>query len=217
MRRFKPHASIAIAVLLLSACGESTPPDTATAQPTPPAELTPAAPEPAAAEAKSDLITARSLLDQALAEAQKWQADAQLIGVTTSLADGPAHSFWFYDLQSPSQGTCTRIRAMANGSVTNVGSGDACILSKPVSTGFVDSPVAYEAALAAGFRKGESVQFGLSYSGDEALPAPRECWVVWSDPDGDEETGTIRGWCVDPQSGAFVTRLAGRGLPVRAD
>lgn len=149
------------------------------------------------------------MLDAAIAEARKWESDAELVVVTTSLADGPAHDFWFYDFQSPAQSTCTRIRALAGGSVANAGTGDGCRLTTPVSTGFVDSPVAYEAAVAAGFRKGESVQFGLSVKNDQALPAPRECWVVWSDADGDEEKGITRGWCVDPATGAFVTRLSG--------
>ncbi len=157
------------------------------------------------------MITARLMLNQALAEAKKWQADAQLVSVSTSLADGPTHLFWFYDFQSPSRETCTRIRALSNGEVKDVGPGDPCLLMKPVSSGFVDSPAAYEAALAAGFRKGDSVEFGLRFQRDQALPVPRECWVIWSDPDGDEDKGIIRGWCVDLATGAFVTRLSGYG------
>jgi hypothetical protein len=168
---------------------------------------------PAATALEAGMLTARSMLDAAIAEARRWQPDAELVVVTTSLADGPAHDFWFYDFQSPAKSTCTRIRALAGGSVANAGTGDACRLTTPISTGFVDSPVAYEAAVAAGFRKGESVQFGLSVKNDQALPAPRECWVVWSDADGDEEKGISRGWCVDPATGAFVTRLSGYRAP----
>jgi hypothetical protein len=200
-----------VAALILFGCGENPAPQaTGPAEATTP-EAAPAAQEPASAETEEGMIAARSLLDLSLAEAQRWQADAQLVGVTTGLADGPANNFWFYDVQSPSKGTCTRIRAMANGSVENVGTGDECVLMKPVSTGFVDSPAAYEAALAAGFRKGDSVQFGLRFQRDQALQAPRECWVVWSDADGDETKGIIRGWCIDPATGAFVTRLSGYG------
>jgi hypothetical protein len=201
MTRLKTPLGIIIAALIVCACGKSEAPPAAAA----------AAPEPAATGQEAGNITARSLLDQALAEARRWQADAQLIGVTTSLADGPAHGFWFYDLQSPSRGTCTRIRAMGNGSVNNVGTGEECVLMKPVSEGFVDSPAAYEAALAAGFQKGDSVQFGLRYQRDQALATARECWVVWSDLDGDDEKGIIRGWCIDPATGTFVTRLSGYG------
>ncbi len=182
----------------------------------PPAAAPASAPTPAAApavetEAPDDGITARALFDQAMAEAAKWAADAELVLVTTSLAEGPVHDFWFYDVQSPSQGTCTRIRALANGQVANVGSGDGCVLMKPVPRDFVDSPVAFDAAVAAGFQRGETVQFGLRYQRDQALPEPRPCWVLWSDADGDEEKGIIRGWCVDPATGAFVTRLSGYG------
>lgn len=211
MTRFRPVVATVIAVLILFGCGKGPAPrNTTPAGSPPPLDAASVVQEPATA-ADEALITARSLLNQALAEAGKWQPDAQLASVTTSLADGPAHSFWFYDVQSPSKGTCTRIRAMANGSVQNVGSGDECVLMKPVSTGFVDSPAAYEAALTAGFQKGDSVQFGLRFQRDQALPTPRECWVVWSDADGDEEKGLTRGWCIDPAAGTFVTRLSGYG------
>ena len=45
---------------------------------------------------------------------------------------------------------------MADGRVDNPSAGSECVLMKPVSATFVDSPTAYEEA--------------------------RECWVVWSDP-----------------------------------
>jgi hypothetical protein len=167
---------------------------------------------PTAADTADDGgITARALLAEAVVEASKWQADAQLAGVSTSMAEGPIHDFWFYDFQSPSTGTCTRIRALANKRVENVGSGDGCVLMKPVSADFIDSPAAFDSALAAGFEPGDSVQFGLRFQRDQALPEPRQCWVLWADADGDEEKGIIRGWCVDPADGAFVTRLSGYG------
>jgi hypothetical protein len=205
MNRYGAILSVTAISLLVAACGggSEAPKQAATA---PPAE-TPAAPQPAAAEG----ITARAMLDQALAEARKWQPDAELVVVTTSLAEGPSHGFWFYDVQSPTAGTCTRIRALANGSVANVGTGEECVLMKPVAAGFVDSPVAWEAARAAGFAPGDSAQFALRFQRDEALAAPRECWVLWSDTDGDEAAGLIRGWCVDPATGQFVTRLSGKG------
>lgn len=204
------------ATLLLAGCGggDEAPAPAAAEPAAPPAES--AVPAPAAADESG--ITARAALDQAMAEATKWQADAQLVVVTTSLAEGPRHDFWFYDVQSPSQGTCTRIRVLANGPrVENVGTGDSCVLMKPVSLGFVDSPVAFEAAVAAGFQPGDSLQLALRFQRDQALPEPRECWVLWSDLDGDEEKGVTRGWCVDPASGQFVTRLSGYGGSVRAE
>lgn len=194
----------------LGACGDGgKPPPAADVAPD---TAAPVAPAPApAAEGSADGITARAMLDEALAEAQKWAPDAELAGVATSLADGPRHAFWFYDVQSRARGACTRIRALASGRVENVGTGEECVLMKPVATGFVDSPQAWDAARAAGFDPGDSAQFGLRFQRDEALPQARECWVLWSDADGDEATGLTRGWCVDPASGQFVARLSGKG------
>lgn len=207
MSRFSTSFAVSIVSFLAAACGGSVPPqESATPVSADGPAATAVAPEPA-----DDGITARAMLDQALAEAKKWQPDAELALVTTSLAEGPRHGFWFYDVQSPSTGTCTRIRALANGRIENVGTGEDCVLMKPVSAEFVDSPVAWDAALAAGFAPGDSAQFGLRFQRDEALPAPRECWVLWSDVDGDESAGVIRGWCVDPATGQFVTRLSGKG------
>lgn len=197
---------------LLGACGGSEAPQP-TADPTPPASAA-VEPAPPAGEAGDDGITARAMLEQAMAEAKRWEPDAELVVVTTSLAEGPRHAFWFYDVQSRAKGSCTRIRVLAKGAVANVGTGETCVLMTPVSEGFVDSPVAWEAARAAGFEPGESAQFGLRFQRDEVLPEPRECWVLWSDIDGDEAAGLIRGWCVDPSSGQFVTRLSGKGGPV---
>ncbi len=208
MSRTRSFLAACTTALFIAACGGGPEEPAATAPTTVPGAVEPA-PVPEAASEEG--ITARAMLEQALAEAQKWQPDAELVVVTTSLAEGPRHAFWFYDMQSPSTGTCTRIRVLAKGSVENVGSGDECVLMKPVSLGFVDSPVAWEAARAAGFEPGDSAQFGLRVQRDEALPTPRECWVLWSDADGDEAAGVIRGWCVDPATGQFVTRLAGKG------
>lgn len=191
---------------LLTACGGKPPPAQSAVPPAAPSPAEPAAPPP-----DTEGITARALLDQVMAEARKWQPDAELAGVSTSLAESPRHAFWFYDLQSRATGTCTRIRALAKGSVENVGAGDECILMQPVSATFVDSPVVWDAARAAGFEPGDSAQFGLRVQRDEALPAPRECWVLWSDADEAEAGGGIRGWCVDPATGAFVVRLSGKG------
>ncbi len=200
--KYRTIALMPLFALVVSGCGEK--PGPAPAQP----DVATVSPGFEAGK-----LTARSKLAAAIAEAHKWEPDAELVVVTTSLAEGPAHDFWFYDFQSPSKSTCTRIRALASGNVANVGTGDGCRLTRSVSPGFVDSPIAYEAAVTAGFQKSDSVQFALSVKHDQALPAPRECWVVWSDADGDEEKGIIRGWCVDPATGAFVTRLSGYRAP----
>lgn len=192
----------------LNACGGGGQAPPAPQSATPPAD---APASPAAETPDEQGITARTMLEQALAEAKKWQPDAELVVVTTSLAEGPRHTFWFYDVQSRAKGTCTRIRALASGRVENVGGGEECVLMKPISANFVDSPAAWDAARGAGFDPADSAQFGLRFQRDEALPAPRECWVLWSDADGDEAAGVIRGWCVDPASGEFVTRLSGKG------
>lgn len=161
------------AAMALNACGGKTPQPVAT---TTPDAATPTTAAPAPAEAASeDGITARAMLEQALAEARNWAPDAELIGVATSLTEGPRHGFWFYDVQSRAKGACTRIRALANGGVSNVGTGDGCMLMKPVSLAFVDSPAAWDAARAAGFNPGDSAQFGLRFQRDEALPQAREC------------------------------------------
>ncbi|MCL4720458.1 MAG: hypothetical protein KJ041_00590 [Gammaproteobacteria bacterium] len=208
MTRLIPGALLVGMALTAGGCGGPPPPQApATAPPDPGAS---AAADTAPAPAADAGITARTLLDAAIAAARQWQADAELAGVSTSLADGPSHAFWFYDFQSPSTGSCTRIRALASGRTDNVGPGESCILMKPVPAAFVDSPVAWDAARAAGFTPGESVQFGLRFQRDEALGEPRACWVLWSDDDGDD-AGLIRGWCVDPATGSFVARLSGTG------
>lgn len=205
-------ALVPLFALVVAGCGEK--PQTAAAERgAETSAATPSVPATGATEPEAGKLAARAMLNAAIAEAHKWEPDAELVGVTTSLADGPAHDFWFYDFQSPAKSTCTRIRALSSGSIANVDTGEECRLSAPVSTDFVDSPAAYEAAVAAGFRKGESVQLGLSVKNDQALSAPRECWVVWSDADGDDEKGITRGWCVDPATGAFVTRLSGYRAP----
>ncbi|GMW08093.1 MAG: hypothetical protein QY320_00005 [Gammaproteobacteria bacterium] len=211
MKYTRTFLCTAFAVMLGACGGGEAPPSAADATPPAPA---PVEPTPAADAAGSDGITARAMLEQAMAEATRWEPDAELVIVTTSLAESPRPAFWFYDVQSRAKGRCTRIRALANGAVANVGTGEECVLMKPVSEGFVDSPVAWDAARAAGFEPGDTAQFGLRFQQDEALPEPRECWVLWSDVDGDEAAGLIRGWCVDPSSGQFVARLSGKGRTV---
>lgn len=191
---------LAIAAVVIGACGGGSPApatgDGADSRPT--------------ASASVAGISARALLEQALTEARAWQPDAELVAVSTSFAAGPRHTFWFYDVQSPSQGRCTRIRALENGTIENVGTGGACVLMQPLSGEFIDSPEAWRTARAAGLIPGGPMQFALRYQRDAALPAPQACWLLSSDADRDAATGATRSWCVDPASGQFVARLSGK-------
>jgi hypothetical protein len=177
---------------------------------TPPAAAAPDTPAPS--QPASDKITARAQLSRVLAEAAKWQADAELFGVFTSFAEGPATAFWLYDFQSRATKTCMRLRAFANGKLDTAEASQDCRIRKPVPREFVDSPKAMASSVAAGMKTGESVEFSLRFLKDQALAAPRACWVISSD--SDSESGVTRAWCVDPATGAFVTRLSGYGGPV---
>jgi hypothetical protein len=149
-----------------------------------------------------------------MTEAGKWQTDAELFGVFTSFAEGPATAFWLYDFQSRAGKSCMRLRAFANGKVDTAESSQDCRIRKPVPREFVDSPAAVASAVAAGMKKGESVEMSLRFLKDKALAAPRSCWVISSDSDPDADVGVTRAWCVDPATGAFVVRLSGYGGPV---
>lgn len=174
----------------------------------PPASIT----TPTPSEPANDKITARAELSRVLAEAGKWQGDAELFGVFTSFADGPATAFWLYDFQSRAAKTCTRLRVFANGRLDTAEAAHDCRIRTGVAPEFVDSPAALAGAVAAGMKTGESVEFSLRFLQDKALAAPRACWVISSDFDA--EGGLTRAWCVDPATGAFVVRLSGNGGPV---
>jgi hypothetical protein len=220
---FYPRVLALCMVLLtgLAACSpeaaEQSPPTAAgAATDNPETAATPAT----AAPPPQDGITARAFLDQALAAAQAWQPDAQLYGVHTSYASSGHNAFWFYDVQSPAQGQCSRFRAMASGQFDNVEEAHDCMLSAPLATDFIDSPQAFAAATAAGFKHDEDVSLHLHVMrDDEVLPGPRPCWVANSaEYDTDPEQGIARkGWCVDPMSGEFVVRLSGFGRPARLE
>lgn len=203
-----------IAVALAAAgCGPGQQEKTKAAAPLAPA---PAAPVSAAAPALSGdaggKITARAELARVLAQAHKWQADAQLFSAFTSYAEGAATAFWLYDFQSPATRTCLRLRVMASGALETTEASHDCRVREPVPTEFVDSPAALASAVSAGMKTGESIEFNLRFLKDKALSAPRSCWVLSSD--FDEEEGVTRAWCVDPATGAFVVRLSGYGGPV---
>jgi len=156
-----------------------------------------------------DGITARELLPEALAAARAWAPDAELVAVSTRFASGPRQSFWFYDVQSPALGRCTRLRVQADGEVDNVGTGGACALMPALPADFVDSTVAWQAAREAGFLPGGAVHLALHDQREGVPGAPRACWLLWSRQDGDGPGAPLHGWCVDPASGAFIASLGG--------
>ena len=159
-----------------------------------------------------DAITAKSGLEKAVAEAKKWQPDAELasVGAVNAKADGTS-LFWNYGFQSKKTHTCARVVVLAVGKVTMQDLGD-CTLAKPIATTFVDSPAAVAGAKAGGFQAGEEINIVLTHRRDANLKPSRECWGLSSpDRDFDKKKSVMRGWCVDPKSGKFVTRLAGEG------
>jgi hypothetical protein len=159
-----------------------------------------------------DLITAKSGLEKAVAESRKWKSDAVLAGVGTLNAkvDGTSF-FWNYDFQSKKTHTCARVIILATGKVTTQDFGN-CTFSKPIATTFVDSPAAVAGAKAGGFQAGEEINITLTHRLDRNLTPSRECWSLSSPKhDFDKKNSVMRGWCVDPKNGKFVTRLAGEG------
>jgi hypothetical protein len=159
-----------------------------------------------------DLITAKSGLEKAVAEAKKWKPDAELSGVSTSNAKEDGKSVvWTYSFQSRKTRTCARVIILAAGRVTIQDLGN-CTLFKPIATTFVDSPEAVAVAKAGGFQVGEEISMHLTHRLDKNLTPSRECWSLSTyEHDFDRKIGLIRGWCVDPKNGKFVTRLAGEG------
>lgn len=215
MIRIANIAACVAAVSLMSGCGGE--PDGADAEVA--AAATAEAPSGTSPlEAADTGITARTHFGETIAAARGWQADAQLFGVHTSFAESGYNAFWFYDVQSPATGQCTRFRVLGAGQIERVEEPFDCVLSAPAPERFIDSPEALAAALAAGFRHDDDITLHLQVMrDDEALPEPRACWVVYSTAyDADPEQGVARrGWCVDPGTGGFVTRLSGYGRPAR--
>ena len=160
----------------------------------------------------ADLVTAKSGLEKAVAEAKKWKPDAELsmVGTGNAKADGTS-MFWNYDFQSKKTRTCARVMVLAIGRVTTQDFGE-CTLAKPIATTFVDSPAAMAGAKAGGFQAGEEISLVLNHRSDKNLNPSRECWRISSpEHDFDKKKSVMRSWCVDPKSGKFVTRLAGEG------
>ncbi len=160
----------------------------------------------------ADAITASAGLKTATAAANRWKPDAVLTGVGSSEVkpDGTS-THWTYSFQSRSTRTCYRVVVLAAGNTVPTDLGE-CTLGRPVPATFVDSPAALGAARSAGFRGGETINLTLSHTYDRNLTPSRPCWDVASpETDFDTAKAVMRGWCVDPQSGKFVTRTAGEG------
>lgn len=100
---------------------------------------------------------------------------------------------------------------LATGASTTTDLG-TCTLEVAIQEDFVDSPAALNAALSGGFKTGETINFTLSHKYDENLNPSRPCWTVYSpENDFDSNQAVMRGWCVDPKTGKFVTPTVGKG------
>lgn len=152
--------------------------------------------------------TAKEGLPAALQKAGTWQPDAKLtrIGATKADARGKA-LVWQYDFLSPKKKECYRVVLM-KGTVWSATALGACTPDKPVSTEFVDSPVAMEQAKKNGFQPMEENNMYLSRSKDR-LAKGKECWTVHTISDFDPAKAVMRGWCVDAKTGTFFLRLSG--------
>ena len=152
--------------------------------------------------------TAKAWLAQAQQAAKKWQADAALtrVGTTIVKQDGTSN-LWQYDFLSPKTVKCARIMIIGGGEPRTQDYG-TCTPSKTIPTTFVDSPVAVAEASKAGFKLDDLSQAYLVHMIDNAIPE-RDCWVLHSAADFDKTKSVMRGWCVDPKTGKFVARLAG--------
>ena len=149
------NAFVITGVLFAAGCGPSDQSAGAKKQ-------TPGAPPPAAvavtptpSDQANDKITAGAALSRVLAEALKWQADAELFSAFSSSEEGSTAEFWLYDFQSRAAKTCTRLIVFANGQLKTTEASHECRIRKPVPREFVDSPAAIASAVAAGMKTGE--------------------------------------------------------------
>lgn len=153
-------------------------------------------------------LTARAGLDQAQQVVAGWQADAALTSVgTTVLAEDGTAIMWQYSFLSPATSTCARVILLA-GQAPRMQDLGACSPLPVVAADFVDSPAMLQAAVGGGFEPAEQSDANLVFTHDRAAPE-RECWVVHTIADFDPDKAVMRGWCVDPGTGRFVTRLSG--------
>jgi hypothetical protein len=154
--------------------------------------------------------TATSGLAQAQQAAVKWQADARLETVSTTLADATGKSrLWQYSFHSPKARKCARVQIIKDMPLNLVDLG-TCTPGKPITTKFVDSPAAVQEATKAGFTPDpEGWNSMLLSRSKDRLAKDKECWNVSNIKDFDPKKSVMKGWCVDAKTGKFVTRLAG--------
>ncbi|NJD63243.1 MAG: hypothetical protein FIA93_11075 [Deltaproteobacteria bacterium] len=153
--------------------------------------------------------TANAGLAQALQAAAKWMPDAKLETISTPLADATGKSrVWQYSFHSPKAGKCVRIQII-KGMPLNLIDLGSCIPNKPISTKFVDSPIAMQQAMKAGFQPDKDDNSMMLSRSKDRLAKDKECWNVSSAKDFDPAKSVMRGWCVDAKSGTFLMRLSG--------
>lgn len=152
--------------------------------------------------------SAKAGLSVAVQTAAKWQPDAKLTRVGTPVADATGASrLWQYDFHSRKAKKCARVQ-LIKGMPPNLVDFGSCTPDKPISTEFVDSPVAMEQVKQAGFKPDEGNSMFLSKSKDK-LAKGKECWTVSNAQDFDPAKSVKRGWCVDAKTGKFFKRLSG--------
>lgn len=131
---------------------------------------------------------ARAALEQAIAAAKQWQADAILTNVSslTVNEDGTANT-WFYAFHSPKTKKYMNVTAVGRKIETlEVIRG----LTDPLALDFIDSDLAMQEAKKNGI-KGNSPSMGLVKRG----------WAV----NGGFESGDVSVW-LNPKTGAFLRK-----------
>lgn len=154
--------------------------------------------------------TARTLLTEARQAAARWQPDAVLVSVTALQAndDGtapPSILGWNYTFHSPKSGKWAGFHAGPQGiERVELPAG----FTQPVPSDFVDSDRVLAEVRKNGFTKSGDTLATLVL---QAAPNLKTgvYWCVASQKDVSIEQG-MRGYCVEPASGKFVAKLAGR-------
>jgi hypothetical protein len=144
--------------------------------------------------------TAKAALNEVLAQAKKWQADAVLTHVSTltAKADGTARS-WLYTVYSPKLKKSAVVTARdLKVDLEEVGRNTSV---DPLSGDFMDSDKALDAARKTGLKTGaDGIGLGLTTFG-QATGKPRVYWTVTVM--GDTAISSVT---LDPKDGALVKR-----------
>lgn len=154
--------------------------------------------------------TAKALLADVRKEAARWQPDAALVSITALQAndDGtapPTIAGWVYTFHSRKSGTWAGFHAGAKGlERVDLPSG----FTQPVPPEFVDSDRVLAEVRKNGFSRSGDTLVTLLLQADPKIKTG-VYWCVASEKDVSIELG-MRGYCVDPASGRFVAKLAGR-------